>query len=212
MRYFIKESIYRLITLLLNEIFPQPRAILKIEQMSAADFSDAASRPLDPPISSPHLLCLYSLFNYKDPLVQQALWELKYRGNQRIAELFASLIYDELIEKLSDMSLYDNFELPLLIPLPLSRERLRERGWNQSEMIAQSLKKLDNNQTFTMCLDALKKIRHTSSQTKLSKAKRLKNLHGCFIVQNLRQLKTEISFYSMMLRRPAARSKKQLRP
>ena len=75
-------------------------------------------------------------------MVRQALWALKYEGNKIIAKLFAVLIYDSLIEILSDMQLYEHFTKPLIIPLPLSKERYKERGWNQSELIANELQKI----------------------------------------------------------------------
>ncbi len=171
---------------LLDIFFPKQEHIRHLEHMPAAEFIDRASRPLENPIGTIHI---YSLFNYKDTLVQQALWELKYRGNRHIARLFASIIYDELLEKLSDMILFDDFRNPVIIPLPLSHERLRERGWNQSEMIARELKNIDKSKNFTVRTDILKKIRHTPAQTKLSKEKRLKNLKGCFNVSRPEAIK-----------------------
>jgi len=43
-----------------------------------------------------------SLCTYKDPLIKQMVWLLKYKKSSHVAKLFASILYDCLIEDLSD--------------------------------------------------------------------------------------------------------------
>jgi ComF family protein len=92
----------------------------------------------------------------------------------------ALLLYDEMIEIISEEKLFNNFENPIVIPLPLSSKRRQERGWNQSELIGQELAKLSSEWQYDP--NILLKIRHTLPQTKLRREERLKNLKGCFLV------------------------------
>lgn len=67
-------------------------------------------------------------------------------------------------------------ERPILIPVPLHGKRLRERGFNQAEALAQPLSlalKIDY-------LVALKRVRPTSRQATLSRRERLQNLRQAF--------------------------------
>lgn len=127
---------------------------------------------------------IISLFSYRDPLVRQAIWELKYRGNKKIAKLLAEALCDELLAFLEEYAPLANFIEPLLIPIPLSRKRESERGFNQCRLLAEEITELDGGRNFTLS-SALRKIKDTQSQTKQNtRAKRLENLDGCFEADN----------------------------
>ena len=126
-----------------------------------------------------------SIFSYRNAIIKKALRALKYNNNKEIGEIFARILYDEILEDLSDRQLFSNFKNPLLIPIPLSKKRLRERGFNQSGLIAREISHLDNNTSFTFTESVLYKIKDTPSQVSIKdKAERLKNLHGCFSVKD----------------------------
>ncbi|MBU2544714.1 hypothetical protein KJ618_04585 [Patescibacteria group bacterium] len=132
---------------------------------------------------------IYSVFNYKHPLIKQALWELKYNNNKVATKPLASALYDKILEELQDLEIFNNFTQPLLIPIPLSKERLKERGYNQSELLCKELSFIDS-MSFTLCSDVLYKPVHTRQQTKtLSKSERINNLHGCFAIKNQEKIR-----------------------
>ena len=76
------------------------------------------------------------LFNYRAPLIKKLIWSLKYKGSFKTAKLFAEVLSEYLLEELSDLNIFSGFENPILIPIPLSKNRLRERGFNQVERVA----------------------------------------------------------------------------
>ena len=128
---------------------------------------------------------IYACFDYKDTTVRTAIWMLKYRGVRALAPLFASAMYDELCEELGDLTLLQNFHNPLLVPIPLSRKRMRERGYNQAELLAKEFSLLIPEKEITLSVNALLKIKDTPSQMSLSKrGDRLKNLKDAFIVSD----------------------------
>lgn len=67
-----------------------------------------------------------------------------------------------------------------LLPIPLSAERLAERGYNQSLLLARLLSP-DKTRA-----DVLLRTRHTPAQRTLPRAERLANLNGAFAVDPLR--------------------------
>jgi len=120
-----------------------------------------------------------SVFRYRHPTIQKAVWMLKYHHSHAIAKDLAPSMYDELLLFLEE-NLVEDREL-VLVPIPLSRQRQKERGFNQSEALASSIASL-NKDLFVFDGDVLKKIRDTVPQAKIKeKTRRQKNLGGAFI-------------------------------
>lgn len=112
--------------------------------------------------------------SYKSPLVKKAIWLLKYKRVKKLAEPLAELMYQRIFAKGHE------FNSCIIIPVPLSKKRLRERGFNQAELIARHLAE---KMSVKMSSSILEKIKHTESQVKAGKReKRLKNLEGSFLV------------------------------
>jgi len=126
-----------------------------------------------------------SIFSYRDEVIKKALWEFKYRKNKDFGKIFARSLYDKILEEISEEEILSNFHRPLLVPIPLSKKRLGERGFNQSELIAYEISLLDNDTSFIFNKDVLEKIKDTPSQVSIKdKNSRLKNLNGCFSVKD----------------------------
>ncbi|MBI2476470.1 MAG: ComF family protein [Candidatus Taylorbacteria bacterium] len=164
---------------LLELLLPRSRAVREIEAMSPADWRRRAGRAAGhlPPDT-------LALFDYGNKLTRQAIWELKYRGNKKITTLLADCLYEELAEELSLRKAFENFERPLLIPMPLSGKRQRQRGFNQSQFLAAALLERGGGRFFEAAREVLVKVKDTESQTKKNRAERLKNLSGCFAVRS----------------------------
>jgi ComF family protein len=79
-----------------------------------------------------------------DGVVRQAIHELKYKNLRAIAGLFARLLNDYLTTN----------PLPgeVVVPVPLHHKRLRERGYNQSQLLARELAKLNKLPLVDDCL------------------------------------------------------------
>ncbi|MDQ3244774.1 MAG: hypothetical protein M3P22_00270 [bacterium] len=127
---------------------------------------------------------VFPLFDYRDPLIKKALHLLKYKHKKPIANIFGSVLYNRIIEELSELSLLENFTQPLLIPIPLAPKRKTERGFNQSLLICKYLMQIDktNRQnSFELRYDILIKPKDTTHQAHIhNRTERLKNLLGSF--------------------------------
>ncbi|RFU63954.1 ComF family protein [Peribacillus glennii] len=95
-----------------------------------------------------------SLFHYND-FLKETIAKFKYRGDYALAEAFASFV----AEKIEHMS-HD-----IIVPIPLSNERMAERGFNQAKALAETA----GLKTY----DALLRT-HTEKQSKKSREERIR--------------------------------------
>jgi ComF family protein len=70
-------------------------------------------------------------------------------------------------------------ERTALVPVPLATSRLRERGFNQIELIAKALASRCRKPVWS---DLLARLRNTETQTRLTPSDRLRNVAGAFDV------------------------------
>lgn len=126
-----------------------------------------------------------ALFDYRNELARQTIWEIKYRKNEKLAAIFCELFYEFILDELADKALFSDFKNPILVPIPSSKKRLKERGYNQCELIVKELMRIDDGKNFTATKNSIEKIQDSPSQTSVkNRAKRLQNLKGCFKVVN----------------------------
>ncbi len=99
-----------------------------------------------------------------DGVVRQAVYQLKYRNLRALAAPLAQLLNDYLVTN----------PVPgeVLVPVPLHRKRIRERGYNQSSLLARELGKRTSLPVIDNCLVrqryALPQARTTSVEERQS--------------------------------------------
>lgn len=102
--------------------------------------------------------------------VRQAIHQLKYRNLKALAAPLANL--------LSDFLAVNPIPAEVLVPVPLHPKRLRERGYNQSALLAQELSKLIDLPVADNCLT---RRRHTPAQARTASVdERRSNVAGAF--------------------------------
>lgn len=105
---------------------------------------------------------------YRPPL-DRAITHLKYRPDARLALALA--------EAMAQACQRNGIVASCLVPVPLSRRRLRWRGYNQAELLGRSLAGLLQLPLHTA---ALERTRETGSQVGLEAADRWANVDGAF--------------------------------
>lgn len=100
---------------------------------------------------------------------------LKFMGRKylapRMGEMMAQRVQQESRFK----------SLDLIVPVPISRIGLKQRGFNQTELLARQIsKKLG----ITMDPQVIRRVKDTPSQTELSREEREKNLISAFAIKD----------------------------
>lgn len=115
-----------------------------------------------------------NLFFYaKGTAVQTLVHQVKYHGRQdtgrQIGKELGQLIIDN--GRIRDID--------MIIPVPLHPKRMRKRGFNQSETVADGIADVTGWKVET---DAVARTVHNESQTKMNGETRWDNVHGIFKV------------------------------
>lgn len=155
-------------------IFPKSERVLQLEALSPGELLSAL-----PPAEETGDTNTLAIFNYKNPLVRELIWEMKYRGNRRVAGKCASILFDIIQEEIAERAMFESagWRTVLLVPVPISDKRRNERGYNQAEILCEEIKKFDTEQSLKYLPRQLFKYRHTESQTRTAtKHERLENL------------------------------------
>ena len=174
---------------ILDFLFPQSQKEKELNSLTTEGFIVRAERKIDN--SDLESEQIFPIFDYKDELVRTAVWALKYHKNNHVAKILGEIMQDEILATVSDLATWSNFTEPILIPIPISKERLRERGYNQCELLAKNI--LANSDGFlTLDEKVLRKIKDTGSQTsRKNKKERIENLKGCFAVGHPEKIKNK---------------------
>jgi len=107
---------------------------------------------------------------FEGPL-RRAVHQLKYRGCRAVAPALGHLM--------AATFLADSFPCELLIPVPLHAQRLRERGYNQADLLARAV---GAELAVPVRPAALARCRATRSQVELNAQERRDNVRAAFTV------------------------------
>lgn len=112
-----------------------------------------------------------SLFFFvKNGKVQRMLHELKYMGAKEVGRYLGMA----LAEALQSSQRFSGVEY--VVPVPLHPRRQKERGFNQSEVIAEGMEE----KGYLIIPQALKRLHNNASQTRKSMAERYQNVQQVF--------------------------------
>ncbi len=104
---------------------------------------------------------------------------LKYNAVRPAANVLGRM----LAETLTSMESMLEQPVVLLIPVPLHKDKRRQRGFNQAELIVHAaLKAISESERFQLAPDVLLRVRDTHSQIGLTSHQRRENLRGAFAV------------------------------
>ncbi|MBQ3414265.1 MAG: ComF family protein [Clostridia bacterium] len=114
------------------------------------------------------------IFSYEG-IIRKKILDYKFNEKTYLYKTFSNYIVQN-----------ENFckvikEYNVIIPVPISKKRLKTRGYNQSFLIAKELSKNLNIKLINNCLY---KTQNIIEQSKLNKEERFKNIEGVYKLQN----------------------------
>lgn len=150
------------------EYFPAPRCIkcdLSIPKISQTMLCQTCER--QPML---YLDGIRTVAPHKDPL-RQAIHALKYQKQPEVALRLGWLLVECWRTR-------GGFQIDGLLPIPLHANRQQERGFNQSERLANVM---SQHLATPLCDNILIRTRDTASQVGLSRQERLQNMGNAFV-------------------------------
>jgi ComF family protein len=123
----------------------------------------------------------YSPFVFeKDKELQHAIHSLKYDKKFPVGIFLGKVLASEMKTN------HTNWQLDLIIPIPLHHLKKAERGYNQSYYIAKGAGKILKAKVSDRIV---KRIKYTESQTTMNLNEREENIFGAFKVRNKNTVK-----------------------
>jgi len=121
---------------------------------------------------------LYFSVSYQNTLVQALIKNFKYKPFiKELAGPLAALVIShfQLLDRRPDFSGF------ILVPIPLTKKRFRQRGFNQAEELA---KELAASLNIRLSTEVLIKIKESLAQAELTNKDREKNIKDVFACKN----------------------------
>ncbi|KAA6322082.1 hypothetical protein EZS27_028342 [termite gut metagenome] len=117
-----------------------------------------------------------SFFYYqKGSRFNEILYQLKYKNNPELGEVMGRYMAGELLSS----GFFEGIDM--LVPIPLHPQKLKRRGYNQSERIAQGISRVTGIPVITSHSE---RIKNTDTQTRKSAFERWENVEGIFSLQD----------------------------
>ncbi len=108
-------------------------------------------------------------------ILKKVLHRFKYISDTYLAEALSEL----LIKRLHLLRLNSDCDEIIIVPIPLHARRERERGFNQSEILAELMVKILRGRVMNL----LERKRETEPQARLSRNERIMNVKGAFRIR-----------------------------
>ena len=113
-------------------------------------------------------VCIY------DGIIKDLIHKFKYSNKTVLADAFSKLMFDFIRNFHVELDDYD-----IMLPVPLHSTRLREREYNQSEVLSERINKFAG---IAISRNDIIRLRNTKSQITLDKEARWQNLKDAFKV------------------------------
>lgn len=124
--------------------------------------------------------CYYEL----NSTIYHAIHQLKYFNHPELGAYLGKIAAQHFIEQQANYF----SDIDIVIPVPIHKKKLKQRGYNQSELIAHGIGEVINRKVDTT---HLKRAVYSASQTTLTIEQRLRLSAESFAVENAEELKNK---------------------
>ena len=119
--------------------------------------------------------CLY------EGALKELIHEFKYKNKDYLGPILSKLMIEFIREYNLPIDLMD-----FIIPIPLHKTRLREREFNQAQILSDYIALEFNKKVMP---DNLRRCRYTKTQTELEENERFLNVKGSFVIDKSQDIK-----------------------
>jgi ComF family protein len=157
----------------LNKLFPYTCVLCGMPSKCQQDLCCGCKADL-PWIERQHTDNTIALFHYQEP-INRLIKQLKF--NNKL--IYARILGELMAEKLKHH--YEQKNIPeVIIPVPLHKKRLCERGFNQAIELARPIAK---TLKIPIDFDSCTRVKHTEAQALMPAKQRAKNIHQAFAMR-----------------------------
>lgn len=112
----------------------------------------------------------YPLFNYIEP-VKGSILAVKYRNRREYCDYYGSAMAEMLCDTVRRNG------IDVLVPVPVHRHKLKNRGYNQAQILAEAV---GRHLAIPVCTDMLLRLEDTRPQKELDNLQRANNMKNAF--------------------------------
>ncbi|MEI6396661.1 MAG: phosphoribosyltransferase family protein [Candidatus Taylorbacteria bacterium] len=135
------------------------------------------------------------IFAYKDERVSRLVWNIKYKKSKPATKIAGYALRKVISALLCPDGIIDTLKTIVIVPMPITQRRRRERGYNQCELITEEMAHYVNKDIQIIFENKLLlRIQHTSHQKHKDREARLELEGGIFKVDEkiLNEIKGKI--------------------
>lgn len=115
------------------------------------------------------------LFKYTG-IIREKIIQYKFQDKAYLNEMFVNFV----VKNKKICGFFENCDI--IMPVPISKNRKKARGYNQTELISRKIANEIENLVFEPCI--LKKVKDIIPQSTLTREKRKENVKNAYIVVN----------------------------
>lgn len=124
---------------------------------------------------------IIAVFDYREELIKKAIWNLKYYHHFSLGEKLGKLMYEALIEDISEIISYSLGQKIIIIPVPISKDKIKFRGYNQANKIAKGFFLASKENIFEIKNNIIFRKLNSKPQARINnRVERLRNVKGAF--------------------------------
>lgn len=151
--------------------FVHDREIKSLERINSFDLSELQKK-----INADYS---FSLFTFREnDNFSKIIYQLKYGGMKRLGIYMGKILGQELHDYVNKLNI-TSFDV--IMPIPLYKTKLRERGYNQSEYLCEGVNEIFHTKVIN---DIVHRKRNTKTQSKLNNQQRTQNVKDAFEIDD----------------------------
>lgn len=160
-------------------------SLIQVNEFVYCPFCQKPSRVFEKGTCAQHsqkfLNGLFCATDFGEPLVKKLIHNFKYKPYLKTLSSPLSFLIIAHFQLSGKQTIFQDVENSCFLPVPLFNKKEKDRGYNQSGLLA---RELSQRYGLPMLENCLLRIKKTEPQVNLTKEKRQQNIAGAFAIKN----------------------------